>query len=65
VTFLVFNFGLRDEKRNWLFLRGAASAGMVVLQEDHEQWPTQHFACDKFYQDSSRNNWEGEGKLAS
>jgi len=35
--------GLLDERRNWLFLR-AESAGMVVLQEDHGEWPQQHFA---------------------
>jgi len=40
---LGLQFGLRDEERNWLFLR-AGSAGMVVLQEDRGQWPTQHFA---------------------
>ena len=36
--------GLRDETRNWLFLRVAGSAGMVVLQEDPGEWPSQHFA---------------------
>lgn len=35
--------GLRDETRNWLFLR-AGGAGMVVLQEDKGDWPLQHFA---------------------
>ena len=40
---LGLQFGLRDEERNWLFLR-AGSAGMVVLQEDRGQWPPQHFA---------------------
>jgi len=35
--------GLRDTKRNWLFLR-AGNAGMIVLQEDKGEWPTQHFA---------------------
>ena len=35
--------GLRDERRNWLFLR-AGHAGMVVLQEDKGSWPTEHFA---------------------
>ena len=34
--------GIRDEKRNWLFLR--AGAGMIVLQEDKGEWPLQHFA---------------------
>jgi lactoylglutathione lyase len=36
--------GIRDEKRNWLFLRVGGQAGMVVLQENEGEWPTQHFA---------------------
>ena len=36
--------GLRDERRNWLFLRAGGQAGMIVLQEDKGDWPTQHFA---------------------
>ena len=36
--------GYRDEKRNMLFLRAGGSAGMVVLQQDDSEWPTQHFA---------------------
>jgi len=36
--------GLRDERRNWLFLRAGGDAGMVVLQEDKGDWPSQHFA---------------------
>ncbi|MFN2494240.1 MAG: VOC family protein [Pyrinomonadaceae bacterium] len=36
--------GVRDERRNWLFLRAGGDAGMVVLQEDKGEWPTQHFA---------------------
>ncbi len=36
--------GIRDERRNWLFLRAGGDAGMVVLQEDKGEWPTQHFA---------------------
>lgn len=36
--------GLRDERRRWLFLRAGDEAGMIVLQEDKGQWPTQHFA---------------------
>jgi catechol 2,3-dioxygenase-like lactoylglutathione lyase family enzyme len=35
--------GLRDETRRWLFLR-IGEAGMVVLQEDKDEWPAQHFA---------------------
>ena len=36
--------GLRDERRNWLFLYAGGNAGMVVLQEDKSEWPAQHFA---------------------
>lgn len=36
--------GMRDERRNWLFLRAGGQAGMIVLQEDKGNWPTQHFA---------------------
>src|SRR6266550_9167471 len=36
--------GLRDTRRNWLFLRAGGNAGMIVLQEDKGEWPTQHFA---------------------
>ena len=36
--------GLRDERRNWIFLYAGGDAGMVVLQEDRGDWPTQHFA---------------------
>jgi lactoylglutathione lyase len=36
--------GLRDERRNWLFLYAGGKAGMVVLQEDKGEWPSQHFA---------------------
>ena len=36
--------GLRDDSRNWLFLRAGGQAGMIVLQEDKGDWPTQHFA---------------------
>ena len=36
--------GLRDDRRNWLFLYAGGDAGMVVLQEDKGEWPTQHFA---------------------
>ena len=36
--------GIRDEKRNWVFLRAGGDAGMIVLQEDKQEWPTQHFA---------------------
>ncbi len=36
--------GLRDESRNWLFLRAGGQAGVIVLQEDRGEWPAQHFA---------------------
>jgi len=36
--------GLRDDTRNWLFLRAGGDAGMVVLQENKGEWPKQHFA---------------------
>ena len=36
--------GLRDERRNWHFLRVGGGSGMVVLQEDTGDWPTQHLA---------------------
>ena len=34
--------GLRDETRNWVFLR--AGEGMVVLQENQGAWASVHFA---------------------
>lgn len=36
--------GLRVEDRGMLFLRAGGDAGMLVLQEDTGEWPTQHFA---------------------
>ncbi|HJQ68245.1 MAG TPA: VOC family protein [Blastocatellia bacterium] len=36
--------GLRDERRRWLFLRAGGDAGMIVLQENKGDWPTQHLA---------------------
>ena len=41
---LELQVGIRDEKRNWLFLRAGGEAGMIVLQEDKGEWPTQHLA---------------------
>jgi len=41
---LGFEEGLRDERRNWLFLWLSGRSGMVVLQEDKGEWPFQHFA---------------------
>ena len=36
--------GLRDERRPWLFLRAGGQAGILLLQEDKGEWPTQHLA---------------------
>ena len=36
--------GIRDEERKWLFLLAGGQAGMLVLQEDKGEWPTEHFA---------------------
>jgi catechol 2,3-dioxygenase-like lactoylglutathione lyase family enzyme len=36
--------GLRDERRPWLFLRAGGDAGLVVLQQDPGDWPSQHVA---------------------
>lgn len=36
--------GLRDDPRNWLFLRVGGDAGMIVLQETAGEWPAMHFA---------------------
>lgn len=41
---LGLEIGLRDEQRKWLFLRAGGEDGMIVLQEDKGDWPTQHFA---------------------
>jgi catechol-2,3-dioxygenase len=41
---LELEVGIRDEKRNWLFLRAGGQSGMIVLQEDKSDWPLQHFA---------------------
>ena len=41
---LGLEFGLRDEARNWLFLRAGGPAGMIVLQQNAGDWPAQHFA---------------------
>lgn len=36
--------GIRDERRNWLFLRVGGINGMLVLQEEKGEFPSQHFA---------------------
>jgi len=40
---LGLQFGLRDEARNWLFLRAGGPAGMIVLQQQTD-WQARHFA---------------------
>jgi catechol 2,3-dioxygenase-like lactoylglutathione lyase family enzyme len=35
---------MRDEQRNWLFMWIGRRSGMIVLQEDKNDWPVQHFA---------------------
>ena len=41
---LGLQIGIRDDRRNWLFLRAGGDAGMIVLQQDDGVWPIQHFA---------------------
>jgi catechol 2,3-dioxygenase-like lactoylglutathione lyase family enzyme len=41
---LDLEIGIRDENRNWLFLRTGGDRGMIVLQEDKGEFPAQHFA---------------------
>lgn len=36
--------GLRVEERGMIFLRAGGDAGMLVLQHDAGEWPTQHLA---------------------
>jgi metallothiol transferase len=36
--------GLRQEERRWHFLWVGGAGGMVVLQEDAGEWPSQHLA---------------------
>ena len=35
--------GLRDDRRNWVFMR-AGGGGMIALQEERGEWRQQHFA---------------------
>jgi lactoylglutathione lyase len=46
--------GTRDERRNWLFLYAGGNAGMIVLQEDRTEWPTQHLAFTVAEEDIER-----------
>lgn len=43
-TVLGLEEGIRDESRRWIFLRAGGPSGMIVLQEDKSDWPSQHFA---------------------
>ena len=36
--------GIRDDARKWLFVRVGGQAGMIVLQEDPQDWSPQHLA---------------------
>jgi hypothetical protein len=38
------DLGLREERRNWLFLRVAGAARMIVLQEHDSEFPSYHVA---------------------
>ena len=46
--------GLRDERRNWLFMWAGGNSGMVVLQKDKGDWPLQHFAFTMLASDMER-----------
>ena len=52
---LELEVGIRDTTRNWIFLRAGGNAGMIVLQEDKSEWPTQHFAFTIAPQDIERS----------
>lgn len=41
---LGLKIGIRDARRNWLFLRAGGMNGMIVLQEEKGEFPSQHFA---------------------
>ena len=47
--------GIRDERRNWLFLRAGGNAGMIVLQEEKGEFPLQHFAFTAAESDLERS----------
>jgi lactoylglutathione lyase len=36
--------GLRDEPRKWVFLRAGGQNGVLLLQEDTQDWAPRHFA---------------------
>ena len=46
--------GLRDARRNWIFMWVGGKSGMVVLQEDKGEWPSQHFAFTVLESDVER-----------
>ena len=41
---LGFKHGLLDDRRRWYFLWINGREGMIVLQEDKENWQQQHFS---------------------
>lgn len=49
--------GLRDDRRNWLFLRAGGTAGMVVLQERDGEFPSCHFAFTVSQSDLERGGY--------
>jgi catechol 2,3-dioxygenase-like lactoylglutathione lyase family enzyme len=59
--------GLRDDKRNWLFLYVGGDAGMIVLQEDKGEWPLQHFAFNisEADLDQAANELQEKGVIVS
>jgi len=46
--------GLRDARRNWIFMWVGGKSGMVALQEDKGEWPSQHFAFTVLESDVER-----------
>ncbi len=55
--------GLRVEERGMVFLRVGGQAGMLVLQRDPGEWPTQHlaFTVDEAQLDRARQELEAKG----
>jgi len=61
---LGLEFGLRDETRNWLFLRAGGPAGMIVLQQNAGDWKAQHFAFGISDEELDEAAAELEGRAA-
>ena len=55
--------GLRVEERGMIFLRVGGEAGMLVLQYDPGEWPTQHlaFTVEDGELDQARRELEAKG----